>query len=122
MAQFFGEITLINEDDLFILHNHPKADFDYPFHYHAEFEINMVMGNTGQRIVGDFTEEFGELDIVLMGPNIPHSWKTDGTKPSHVVTIQFHENLLNFPILKKRMFSFFLKRKNNINTTNSYFV
>ena len=30
MKNIQHEITPINEDDLFIILNHPKADFDYP--------------------------------------------------------------------------------------------
>jgi AraC-like DNA-binding protein len=104
MAQTTREITPINEDDLFILLNHPNADFDYPFHFHNEFEINLVMGITGQRIVGDFTEDFNILDLVLIAPNVPHSWKSESVDSNHVITIQFDQKLLNFQILKKRMF------------------
>ena len=31
MKNIQHEITPINEDDLFIILNHPKADFDYPY-------------------------------------------------------------------------------------------
>jgi AraC-like DNA-binding protein len=105
MAQTSREITPINDEDLFILLNHPNADFDYPFHFHSEFEINLVMGITGQRIVGDNTEDFDKLDLVLIAPNIPHSWKSESTESNHVITIQFDQKLLNFPLLKKRMFN-----------------
>ena len=104
MSQTTREITPINDDDLFILLNHPNADFDYPFHFHNEYEINLVLGITGKRIVGDFTEDFNKLDLVLIAPNVPHSWKTECTDPNHVITIQFDQNLVDFEILKKHMF------------------
>ena len=40
MKNIQHEITPINEDDLFIILNHPKADFDYPIHFHSDFHTN----------------------------------------------------------------------------------
>ena len=105
MKNIQHEITPINEDDLFIIHNHPKADFDYPIHFHSDFELNLVLWDFGRRIVGDSIEPFEEVDLVLTGPNVPHKWEGNNVESNHVITIQFHEQLLTFPILQKRMFS-----------------
>ena len=43
---------------LFIVLNHPNAKFDYPVHYHSDYEINLVMDTYGTRTVGDSEEEF----------------------------------------------------------------
>ena len=59
----------------------------------------------GERIIGDSIEKFGELDLIMIGPGLPHAWKGEIIEGNHVVTIQFSENLLNFPILNKRLFS-----------------
>ena len=69
MKNIQHEITPINEDDLFIILNHPKADFDYPIHFHSDFELNLVLWDFGRRIVGDSIEPFEEVDLVLTGPN-----------------------------------------------------
>ena len=105
MKNIQHEITPINEDDLFIILNHPKADFDYPIHFHSDFELNLVLWDFGRRIVGDSIEPFKEVDLVLTGPNVPHKWEGNNVESNHVITIQFHEQLLTFPILQKRMFS-----------------
>ncbi len=105
MKNIQHEITPINEDDLFIILNHPKADFDYPIHFHSDFELNLVLWDFGCRIVGDSIEPFEEVDLVLTGPNVPHKWEGNNVESNHVITIQFHEQLLTFPILQKRMFS-----------------
>ena len=39
----------------------------YPIHCHPEYEINLVMNTRGSRIVGDSTEDFGPLDLVMTG-------------------------------------------------------
>lgn len=98
------EITPINEEDLFIVMNHPDADFEYATHFHSEFELNMVINTFGKRIVGDSVEDFAGFDLVLIGPNVPHAWKGETVEGNHVVTIQFHDQLLNYQILSKKMF------------------
>ncbi len=105
MKDFQKEITPIAEDDLFIVLNHPNAKFDYPVHYHPDYEINLVLNATGTRIVGDTEEAFGKVDLVMTGPNLPHAWKSDSKEGHHVITIQFSEKVLDFPILKKRLFA-----------------
>lgn len=105
MKNIQHEITPINDDDLFIIQNHPKADFDYALHFHSDFELNLVLRDYGRRIVGDSIEPFNNVDLVLTGPNMPHKWEGNNIDNNHVITIQFQENLLSFHILGKRMFS-----------------
>lgn len=97
------EITPITNEDLFIILNHPTLHFDYPIHCHPEYEINLVMNTRGSRIVGDSTEDFGPLDLVMTGPYVPHVWKSP-LKTNHVITIQFSGDLIDFPIVNKRLF------------------
>lgn len=97
------EITPITDEDLFIILNHPNARFDYPVHCHPEYEINLVMDTSGTRVVGDCSEEFGALDLVMTGPYVPHVWKSE-LQTNHVITIQFSGDLLDFPIINKRLF------------------
>ena len=104
MKDIQNEITPISSEDLFIVLNHPNATFDYPIHFHSDYEINLVMNERGKRIVGDSIEPFGELDLVMIGPNLSHAWQGEIVNGNHVITIQFSDQLLNFPILQKRMF------------------
>ena len=46
MKDIQKEITPISNDDLFIVLNHPDAKFDYPIHYHSDFELNLVLNPT----------------------------------------------------------------------------
>lgn len=98
------EIVPIHKEDLFIILNHPNAKFDYPVHYHPEYEINLVMGCTGTRVVGDSEEAFGPVDLVMVGPSLPHAWKSED-KTNHVITIQFAKELADYPMLEKRIFA-----------------
>jgi AraC-like DNA-binding protein len=104
MAEIQQEICPIATDDLFIILDHINAKFEYPIHCHPEYEINVVMNIDGKRVVGDSEETFSKLDFVMVGPYIPHVWKSD-EEENRVVTIQFSSELLNFPIMNKRLFT-----------------
>lgn len=96
------EITPIGEEDLFIVLNHPHAKFDYAAHFHSDYEINMVINGKGKRIVGDCVAPFSDIDLVMVGPNIPHRWVSESDHDeAHVVTIQFHKETLEYPIINK---------------------
>jgi AraC-like DNA-binding protein len=103
MAEIQQEICPINNEDLFIIMDHINAKFEYPIHCHPEYEINLVIDTLGTRVVGDFEEAFNGLDFVMIGPYVPHVWKST-KETNHVVTIQFSSELLNFPIMDKRLF------------------
>ena len=104
MYEIQQEIVPIAQDDFFIILNHFDAEFDYPIHCHPEYEINVVMGTDGSRVVGDSQETFHGLDIVMMGPYLPHVWKAEGGG-HRVVTIQFSGNLLEYQMINKRLFA-----------------
>lgn len=98
------EITPILEEDLFVVLNHPQAKFDYAGHFHSDYEINLVLGGKGSRIVGDQVSEFEGIDLVMIGPNIPHRWIGENNDDRHVVTIQFHKEFFDYPIISKKIF------------------
>ncbi|MCD8194085.1 MAG: AraC family transcriptional regulator, partial [Tannerellaceae bacterium] len=66
MKDFQREITPLSPEDLFIVLNHPSGKFDYPVHYHSDFEINLVMDTYGKRVVGDSIEDFSTVDVVMI--------------------------------------------------------
>lgn len=103
MAEIQQEICPITNDDLFIILHHTNAKFEYPIHCHPEYEINVVINTYGTRVVGDFEESYSGLDFVMTGPYLPHVWKSN-SDINHVVTIQFSSDLLNYPIMNKRLF------------------
>lgn len=100
------EITPVQPDDFFIIMNHYDAKFDYPIHYHPEYELNLVMNSTGKRIVGDSIQEYTEMDLILIGPNTYHKWNGDNEdNNSHVITVQFPEDLFHQSFLDRKLMS-----------------
>lgn len=50
------------------------GQIDFNWHYHPEYEIALTLNSFGQRYVGDNIENYGELDLTLLGPHLPHTW------------------------------------------------
>ena len=68
---------IVNEGLSFITKKLELPRFDSEFHFHSEFELKYVIHSKGKRFVGDCIENFDVGDLVLLGPNIPHYWKSD---------------------------------------------
>ncbi|GAB3649839.1 AraC family transcriptional regulator [Echinicola sediminis] len=73
-------------------------EFKAEWHFHPQFELTYMVRSTGIRYVGDSMQPFYRGDLVLVGKNVPHSWKTIGDKGEHVkcVIIQWDDSLLNY--------------------------
>lgn len=73
-----------------------KKEFDFPFHYHPEYELTFILSSTGIRYVGNHFGDFRENDFVFLGPNLPHCWKNgeEEATPASAIVIQWSENLL----------------------------
>ena len=105
----YREITPLKEPDVFVVLNSVNNGFDYPIHNHPEFELNLVMGISGTRIVGDSIERYFDSDLVLLGPYLYHKWDGDeamlgSEQPYRVITIQFGRDLFNSQLLQKDRF------------------
>jgi len=104
MERIIREITPLTHDDFFVIFNHHHAKFDYPVHYHPEYELNLVMNTTGRRIIGDSFRDFEVCDLVLIGPNTTHAWfEHQPTTAAHVVTIQFHSEFFSEMALNRKL-------------------
>jgi len=49
---------------------------DINWHFHEEYEIIYIIKGKGVRLVGDNLSSFQSGELVLVGPNIPHLWRT----------------------------------------------
>ena len=106
LKKIHRELTPISKEDSFLVFDRVKDHFDYPVHFHPEFEINFIEGGKGlRRIVGDSMEEATDLELVLVGPNLFHGWEQHECprKQMHEITIQFHNDLFDKSFLKRKI-------------------
>lgn len=82
------------------------TEFPASWHFHPQYELTYIISSSGMRYIGDSIHNFREGDLVLVGANLPHSWKTVGAQTSQVqaVIIQWNENLLGDDWLQKPEF------------------
>ncbi|MBT3245009.1 MAG: helix-turn-helix transcriptional regulator [Bacteroidetes bacterium] len=78
-------------------------------HSHKNYELNYIVSGSGRRIVGDNISSFEKNDLVLLGPEVPHSWEIIESQRNHApscITTHFYENIIssdffNIPELEK---------------------
>jgi AraC-like DNA-binding protein len=75
--------------------------FDLAQHRHPHWELTWIERGQGVRFVGDNASAFGAGDLVLLGSELPHTWKSvvrrDGT--SLATVLQFPAELLDTPVM-----------------------
>ncbi|NYF92253.1 AraC family transcriptional regulator [Tunturiibacter empetritectus] len=99
-----------------VLYAFERSETSFPFywHYHPEFELTLILEGSGQRLVGDSIEEYGPGDLVLLGPNLPHTYRSGLVGgPNRAFVLQFRLELLGnifFSLPEMRSLRRFLDR------------
>lgn len=109
MQKTIREITPLTQADCFTIFSRIKSEFDFPLHSHEELELNFIMNAKGaRRIVGDHIGDIDDLELVLVGSNLPHVWQTHKCKSKAIkeITIQFHKDLFDEKFLRRNQMSF----------------
>jgi AraC-like DNA-binding protein len=75
------------------------SQFPFFWHYHREYELTLLVSSHGQRLVGDGIADYGPGDLVLLGPGLPHSWRSrpfrcDSEKLHRAVVVHFRQDFL----------------------------
>lgn len=103
------EITPLTPSDCFTIFSRVKKKFDFPLHYHDEYELNLIVNAKGaRRVVGGNIEVIEDLELALIGPNLYHAWFTHQCQSEEIteITIQFHKDLFDEKFLKRNQLSF----------------
>lgn len=103
------EITPLTQSDCFSVFSRSKKEFDFPLHFHEEYELNFIKNAAGsKRVIGDHVEEIADVELVLIGPNLQHGWFTHKCKDKIIqeITIQFHKDLFDEKFLQRNQMSF----------------
>jgi hypothetical protein len=109
-------------DKSFVVFEEVGTFFPFPWHYHPEYEIVLVIKSTGRRMVGDHIGYFDEGDLVFMGSLLPHVWVNDPNFTNgqadylaEAIVIHFKDNFLGkefFEIPEMEAFKNFLRLSN----------
>lgn len=109
MNNIIKEITPLTQNDCFTIFSRVKKEFDFPLHFHEEYELNLILNAAGaKRMVGDNVEEITDMELVLVGPNLSHVWTTHHCKSEEIteVTIQWHRDLFDDKMLRRNQLTF----------------
>ncbi|WP_234736833.1 AraC family transcriptional regulator [Tellurirhabdus bombi] len=61
----------------FVIKELTEPYFDPNWHFHPHYQLFLVEQGTGTRFIGDSIQSFDEGDMVFLGPNLPHLWRSD---------------------------------------------
>jgi len=106
------KVTSLNAQDCLVYFSHVKNELDRPLHYHADYELHFILNAAGaKRIVGNHEAIISGLELVLTGPNLPHSWKSAAHSCQRIteISIQFPEDLFSEEFLGKNQLNFIHK-------------
>jgi AraC-like DNA-binding protein len=107
--QILKEITPLTQNDCFTIFTRVKKEFDFPLHFHEEYELNFILNAAGaKRIIGDSIEVIEDAELALIGPGQVHAWFTHQCKSKEIteVTIQWHKDLFEEKFLRRNQLSF----------------
>ncbi|GAB2545672.1 AraC family transcriptional regulator [Spirosoma aerophilum] len=93
----------------FIVKELVESHFDPNWHFHPQYQLFLVEEGTGTRFIGDSIKPFGPGDLVFLGPNLPHLWRSDqiffdrqSTLKTRGIVVYFTENFLGNDFFEKQ--------------------
>ncbi|MVM38749.1 helix-turn-helix domain-containing protein [Spirosoma sp. HMF3257] len=81
-----------HKDNAFSIRHDIVPQFGSIWHYHPEIELHYLIKGEGIRFVGDSIGNFQQDDLILMGSNVPHTWKCNSPNSTdyHVEALVLH--------------------------------
>lgn len=74
MKPHFHKVPITLQSSFSIRHD-IKPDFGNIWHYHPELELHYNIKGEGVRFIGDNISNFAADEMVLLGENLPHTWR-----------------------------------------------
>jgi AraC-like DNA-binding protein len=92
MQPIFEKVTVPGDSSWTLLNRRLDDAIPFEWHYHPEFELTLTLNSRGQRHVGDHLGRYDDGDLVLVGPNLPHTWcsqeRIDPARP-HIALVMW---------------------------------
>jgi AraC-like DNA-binding protein len=74
MKPFLEKIYKPPDASWSMLNRRLQDGIPFQWHHHPEFELTLTLNSRGLRFIGDQVGEYDDGDLVLLGPNLPHTW------------------------------------------------
>ena len=75
--------------------NRRVSGIPFEWHHHPECELTLTLNSRGLRFVADHIDSYDSHDLVLLPPNLPHTWASsaaiDESNPHVAIVIWFTE-------------------------------
>ena len=92
MKPFLERLQVTDDASWAMLNRRLDDAIPFQWHHHPEYELTLTLNSRGQRFIGDHIGEYGDGDLVLIGPYLPHTWssidKPDPTQP-HIALVMW---------------------------------
>ena len=75
------------------VYNRRVAKIPFEWHHHPEYELTLTLNSRGWRFIGDHVGQYQAPDLVLVPPDMPHTWASTETleegEPHTAIVIWF---------------------------------
>jgi len=63
----------------FRVYNRRVVEIPFEWHHHPEYELTLTLNSRGWRFIGDHIGQYQAPDLVLVPPDMPHTWASTET-------------------------------------------
>jgi AraC-like DNA-binding protein len=86
MKPHFHKVPIKSQNSFSIRHER-ESSFGTVWHYHPELELHYLIKGNGVRFIGDNISNFSDGELILLGENLPHTWRVEGGMGSSAVEV-----------------------------------
>lgn len=78
------------ENRFFALKKRSGNEFEFRWHFNDCYELTLITKGSGRRYIGDDISAFSAGDLVLLAPELPHTWASyDNKSPCEAFVLHF---------------------------------
>ena len=86
MKPHFHKVPIKSQNSFSIRHER-ESSFGTVWHYHPELELHYLIKGSGVRFIGDNISNFSDGELILLGENLPHTWRMEGEAENSAVEV-----------------------------------